>query len=116
MRGAGQVARSRKAREVRAVIYLNGNEAEMKLQFELCQRLCDRRRYRVVGICRETGDGVAWIDAQILKRSNLADKIVLYSIDSIPSVGIESVTGELPHRPEPTRAATPRTRRPRPIR
>lgn len=107
--------RSRKTREVRAVIYISGTDDEMKLQFDWCHRLCSRRRYNVVGVCRETGDSVAWVDAQILKRSGIADRIVVYSNDIIPTEGIESVTDDLPipGAATPKRAAT---RRPRPIR
>jgi hypothetical protein len=88
--------RSRRNGVIKAVIYICGTPEEMLKQLDWCTELCDKRHYKIVGVARDRGDGQAWIDAQILKRSGVADKIVVYSGDLLPSPDFESATGEIP--------------------
>lgn len=109
--------RSRRARP-KVVIYVSGPPEEQDKQQQWCLDMCDRRRYEVYGIAREKGDGVAWVDARLLLRSGIVERIIVYSEDVIPIEGIESVAGALSRRPQAgaKRATTPRLRRPRPVR
>jgi hypothetical protein len=107
--------RSRKARTVKAVIYISGTPEEMLKQLDWCTDLCDRRHYKIVGVARDRGDGVAWVDAQLLVRSGIADRIIVYSGDLVPAPEVESATGEIPGVPGARDRRPARYRRIRPI-
>lgn len=91
--------RNGKSRITRAVIYVTGNADERDKQLQWCHELCERRGYKISFVARDDGDGSGFVDAQVLRRSGLADKIVVYSGDVLPQFDFESATGEIPRVP-----------------
>lgn len=81
------------------IIYVSGTEEERDRQLKWCHDLCERRRYRIYGLARDNGDGTGLLDAQILKRSGIVEKIIVYSGDLLTPPDVESATGEIPGVP-----------------
>lgn len=90
--------RSRKARPW-VIIYISGTEEERDRQFKWCFDLVQRRQYHLYGVARDGGDGSGLLDAQILKRSGIVEKIIVYSGDLLTPPDVESATGEIPAVP-----------------
>lgn len=88
-----------RSRKVTVIIYLSGTREERDRQFAWCYEMCERRRYSVYGVSRDDGDGTGLVDAQILKRSGIVDKIVVFSGDLLPQPDVETATGEIPKMP-----------------
>lgn len=85
-----------RSRKIQAIIYVSGTEDERAIQLKWCHEMCERQRWHVYGVARDNGDGSGLIDAQILKRSGIVQKIVVYSDDLIPRPEVESAIDDLP--------------------
>lgn len=98
------------------IIYVSGTEEERDRQLKWCHEMCERRRYRLYGVSRDNGDGTGLLDAQILKRSGIVEKIIVYSGDLLTPPDVESATGEIPGVPGARDRRPARYRRTRRIR
>lgn len=102
-----------RSRKPVVIIYVSGTEEEREQQFKWCLEVCERRGYHIYGVARDDGDGSGLVDAQVLKRSGIVDRIFVYSGDLLPPPDVESATGEIrrPGSPERRPARYVRIRR-----